>query len=359
MRIAVITCYDQVNYVRAQTLRAAFEACEDVEVITIKNKQRGLLRYIEVPCKILAARIAKRPDAYVIIFRGYEMLPWTLLVKGRKPLIFDEFINAAEYLQEHGKLDPKSRIGKLFVWWYTGLLKRCRLILADTQAHAEHSAWLCGLPVSKYRAVPVGVPEDLFRPDAAKHKPAKNGAFRVFYYGHMVPLQGMQYILDAAVLLAKTNPEIEFSLSGGKEKDKRAIADAKARGARITKHVDWTPFNKLPEAAIAADLTLGGPFGNTQQGQFVIATKTFQFLACAAPVVIGRNKMSAGFKDKKNCLLVPQGDAEALARTIAWAAAYRGQLPAIGKAGRALYEEHFSMATIRSIVRAMVKEIRT
>ncbi len=358
MKVAVITCYDQVNYVRAQTLRSAFAAAPDCSVVVVKNKQRGLLRYLEVPLKIFKVKLIERPDVFVITFRGYEMLPITLLLKGRKPLIFDEFINAGEYLTEHGRLNLESILGRLFMWWYRGLLKRCRFVLADTQAHAEYSAQLCRLPIEKYRSLPVGAVEELFRPDAAKHVPAKDGSFTVFYYGHMVPLQGMQYILDAAVLLKDKHPEICFSLSGGKEKDKQAIAVAIEKGARITKHVDWTPFDKIPEVAITADLCLGGPFGNTIQGQFVIATKSFQFLACAAPVVIGRNKVSEGFVDKQNCLLVPQGDAQVLANAIAWASLHRDTLPAIGRAGRALYDERFSMHIISSIVETMVKDLQ-
>ncbi len=358
MKIAVITCYDQVNYVRAQTLRAAIAACPGVEMITVRNTRRGYLRYLEVPLKIIVTRILKRPDAYVIIFRGYEMLPLTLLVKGRKPLIFDEYVNAAEYLEEHGVLKLDSRFGRVFAWWYALLLKRCRFILADTEAHAAYSAQICNLPLQQYRSVPVGTVEALFRPDAAKHLSAKNKVFRVFYYGQMIPLQGMAYILDAAVQLGATHPHIEFIISGGKQKGAEAVATAQKRGAHITFR-EWTPFDKIPEAAITADLTLGGPFGNTRQGQLVIATKTFQFLACAAPVVIGRNRvMSEGFVDKKNCLVVPQGDAMALAHTIAWASEHPSELPAIGKAGRKLYEAHFSQATIQRIVEAMVEEVR-
>ncbi|HSW65731.1 MAG TPA: glycosyltransferase [Bacillota bacterium] len=358
MKVAVITCYDQVNYVRAQALRTAFAAAPDCSVVVVKNSQRGLLRYLEVPFKILKTKLVERPDVFVITFRGYEMLPITLLFKGRKPLIFDEFINAGEYLAEHGKLNLESPLGKLFMWWYSGLLKRCRFVLADTQAHAEYSAKLCHLPIDTYRALPVGVAENLFRPDAAKHVLAQDGSFTVFYYGHMVPLQGMQYILDAAVLLKDTHPEVVFSISGGKEKDRQAVAAAVEKGARIAKYVDWTPFDKIPEAAIAADLCLGGPFGNTLQGQFVIAGKSFQFLACAAPVVIGKNKVSNGFVDKQNCLLVPQGNAQALADAIAWASIHRSKLPAIGRAGRALYDERFSMRTISSMVETMVKDLR-
>ena len=126
MKIAVITCYDQNDHIRARVLRKGFGDVPGVEVVLIKNKYKGLLRYIEVPCKLFIARIRHRPDAYAITFRGYEMLLVTLLIKGRKPLIFDEMINAAEYLYEHGKLRQGSLADRMFSRFYSALLRQRR-----------------------------------------------------------------------------------------------------------------------------------------------------------------------------------------------------------------------------------------
>lgn len=357
MKIAVITCYDHPDYIRAVTLRAGLAACKGVRTIVIKNRHKGMLRYLEVPLRILRARFADKPDAYVITFRGYEMLPFVLLVKGRKPLVFDEFINAAEYLEEQNRLSTKSPLGKLFVWWYAGLLRRCRFILADTQAHANYSAKLCRLDIANYRAVPVGADETLFHPKAATYTPPSDGQFSVFYYATMAPLHGMQYVLDAAVLLAKTHPHIRFTISGGKDKDRNAVTKAQAAGANIT-HVDWIPFDQLPGTAIQSDLTLCGPFGNTTQAQMVITGKTYQFMACAVPVLVGRNQVTAQqLHDKQDCLMVPQGDAPALADALAWAAQHPKQLRQIAQHGRKLYEAQFSHAALARQLCDLVKEL--
>jgi glycosyltransferase involved in cell wall biosynthesis len=355
MKIAVISCYDQIDYVRALTLRAAVAACPGVEMVVIKNKHKGLLRYLEVPLKILRCRFRDRPDAYLITFRGYEMLPFVLLIKGRAPLIFDEYINAAEYLQEHNTLALDSRLGKLFLWWYSGLLRRCKFILADTQAHAEYSAELTKVELAKYVALPVGTDETLFRPDASTHLPSKNGALRVFYYGVMRQLHGLEYVADAAVRLAKTHPKVEFIISDPRGDQAPLLNTAIKRGANITIISGWIPFDTLPRHEIEADLCLGGPYGKTLQSQFVVTTKTYQFLACAAPSLIAKNlAVSEGFVDKKNCLLVPQADVKAMTQAIGWAADHPKELRAIGRAGRALYEQRFSHAVVTKKVRRML-----
>jgi glycosyltransferase involved in cell wall biosynthesis len=376
LKVAIITCYDQNDYVRATVLRAAFAACPGVKTRVIKNIHKGLLRYVEVPCKILAAKVRWRPDVYVITFRGYEMLPFTLLVKGRRPLIFDEFINAAEYLEEHKTLRLGSRAGRLFVRWYASLLRRCRFVLADTEAHADYSAQLCGLRRAKFRALPVSTDESVFYPvaranstAAVARKPSAAGAetgaarlrtkpFTVFYYGNaksLMTLHGLQYVLAAAVEL-KDDPDIEFVLVGGKDEAAKACDAAAAKGARIT-HRAWVPFEELAELAHAAGVTLGGPFGKTLQSQFVITGKTYQFLAAAAPVIVAENKVSGLFLDKRNCLTVPQADASVLAVAITWAKNHPKELRAIGAAGRTLYETHFSQAVINGLVRGIAEEI--
>ncbi len=352
MKIAIISCYDQIDYIRTRVLRSAFAAVPGVETIIVKNKHRGLLRYVEVPLKVLKLRFTKRPDVYVITFRGYEMLPFVLFVKGRKPLIFDEMINAAEYLYEHKRLRFGSVPDKLFRRFYGWLLRRCRFVLADTEAHAQYSAELCNVSISKFRTIPISTDETVFYP---RSKPSKQKDFSVFYYGVMKRLHGLEYVLQAAMNLAD-NPHIRFILGGDKGKSEAACKAAIKKGARIS-YMPWVPFEEIPIIASQAGLTLGGPFGETLQSQFVITTKTFQFLACRAPVLLGRNKVNEGFKDKQNCLVVPLDDAKAISQAIAWAYDHPKELQKIAAEGRKLYEMHFSQSIINQKITNIVEDL--
>jgi glycosyltransferase involved in cell wall biosynthesis len=102
---------------------------------------------------------------------------------------------------------------------------------------------------------------------------------------------------------------------------------------------------------------VGGPFGNTPQSQFVITTKTFQFLAMGLPVLIGRNRVNTIFNHKVNSLVVPQGDTQALVDAISWAYEHPKELTAIGQAGRKLYEQQFSQAIIAKQLQKIVEEL--
>ena len=352
MKIAIISCYDQIDYIRTRVLRTAFASVPGVQTVIVKNTHKGLLRYLETPVKILRCKFRDKPDAYVVTFRGYEMLPFMLMVKGRKALIFDEMINPAEYLAEHGKVGLDSAAGKLFRKWYGSLLRRCRFVLADTDAHAKLSAELCNLDKQKFFTVPIGTDEATFFPRGQRKRGKE---FNVFYYGVMRRLHGFEYVLEAAVKLAD-NPNVTFTFGGDKGKAEAACQAAVAKGARIT-YMPWVPYEDLPILASRSGLSLGGPFGKTFQSQFIITTKTFQFLACRVPALVGRNKVNEGFVDKKNCLIVPPNSAKAIEEAIRWAYAHPKEMDKIAAAGRELYEEHFSQHLVNHKIATLVEAL--
>jgi glycosyltransferase involved in cell wall biosynthesis len=352
MTIAIVTCYDQNDYVRARALRTAFAAVPGVKTIVVRNSHTNWRRYPEVMGRLLKLRFSEKPDAYVVTFRGYEMLLFMWLTFWRKPIIFDELINMTEWLEEHGKIKPGTPAYGFCRWFYSRLCHKTRLVLADTQAHAEHSAKLTRLPLDHYFAVPVGVDETVFHP--VKRAPHDTKSFEVFFYGTMMPLHGLDVMLQTALLLKNQN-DIVFHFVGGKQKTADTIQMAVKSGARIT-YDKWLPFEDLAKATAHANLTLGGPFGDTLQSRFVVTGKAFQFLAQGAPVVIGRNEVSNVFTDKVDCLMVPQGNARALADAIVWARQHPTELAHIAANGRKLYEQQFSQQHVNALVARIVED---
>lgn len=355
MKIAVVTCSPQNDYARARSLRTAFAACPGVETQIVRNRHTSWLRYPEAMLRICKARLIDRPNAYVITFRGYEMLLFMVLTFVRKPIIFDELINFTEWMEEQGRLKNGSLPYRLFRRWYAWLAGHARIIVADTDAHAEYSAKLNMLSIDRYKTIPVGIDETVFDGQPVPINESKQ--FTVLYYGHMMALHGLRYVLEAAILL-KDYPNITFRLVGGKKQGRvaKACADAARAGAHLT-HESWLSFEALPQAIHEAGLILGGPFGDTLQAGFVVTGKTYQVLACAAPVLIGNNQVNEGFTDKKNCLMVQQADPKALAEAIIWASQHPEELASIGQAGRQLYEQHFSQKVINELVQTIVKEL--
>lgn len=356
MKIAVITCYHDPDYIRARTLRAALKTLPEVQQVVVKNTHTGILRYPEMLWKIWRLKHQENPDVYLLTFRGQEILPWVLWVARKKQVWFDEFIVPIAYATGEGhKRSLKKSVfyflAKRSEFLYKRWLKRCAVILADTNAHAELSARTSDMNLRKYRAIPVGADETLFKPGAA----AKSGdTFQVFYYstGNQ-PLHGMQTVLEAAEIL-KHDDSIEFLFAGGKASLASAVRQAQEQGARVH-HVAWIPFNDLVKTIRGAGVNLGGPFGNTQQAHHVITGKTYQMLACQAPVIVGASEATTEFfTDKKNALVVPQADPAALAKAIKWAAENPRELAGIAENGRKLYDKEFSTTAIARRLKPLV-----
>jgi glycosyltransferase involved in cell wall biosynthesis len=358
--IAVITCYFDPRYVRGQVIRSALAGVDDLEVIDVINTRTGLVRYAQITWRLLRMRRRTRPDAYLLTFRGQEILPLVLALAGRRPVIFDEFIVPIAYAtgESHRRsaaIIVKHALARISAPLYARWLRRCRLILADTTRHAALSSEVSGVPRSHYRVLPVGADESVFSPAALPPRDSRGDVFTVLYYGNMLPLHGLDVVLAAAEAL-RDRADIRFALIGGGEPTAEAIAASSARGARI-ESVPWLPLDELPTRIAAAGVCLGGPFGGTPQGMNVVTGKTYQFLACAAPVIVGRNDVADEvFTDGDDALLVPQGDSQALADAIEWAADHPTELGRIAKAGRRLYDKRFSSRRLGEDLAVWVRE---
>lgn len=352
-KICVITCYKHPDYVRGEVLAEAIAHNSDYELVRIKNKHKGLFRYPEIILKLIWARASQRPDVYILTFRGYEVLPFVRLISIGKKLIFDEFINPIEWtFNEHKKVSHSWLLG-LSKAFYRLILRSVRVVMTDTDAHAKLSSELMGLPQTKFYTVPVGTDEKLFRHTKTS---GKRKIFEVFFYGNMLPLHGMKYMLGAIKILLAENdlPELHITLIGGRG-NKTMVSmvnefiETNGLTDRVT-YLEWADYKKLPEYIAKADLCLGGPFGNTPQSSRVITGKTFQFLAMGRPVLIGKTEESEIFEDKKNCIIVKQGSAQAIADGISWAYNNKLKLTSIGNNGRELFVNNFSVKSISQVL---------
>lgn len=349
MKVAVVTCYKQPNYVRAVSLRDAVRR-EGFELIEIKNTTVGIMRYWEVMLRLLMARLRKRPDIYILTFRAYEiLLPARIMTLG-KPLVYDEFINPYEWLVlEHKKLSSNGVGAKLFLRLYSLLLRTPSAVLTDTTSHANLSSRLTGIPPKRFTTIPVSTDEANFR-----RPPTRAGAssdrLKVFYYGNMLPLHGLRVAVEAAEALY--DKEIDFLFVGGGKRERELCEAARARGANITYRA-WIDYEELPHTIASMDLCLAGPFGGTEQGKYVITGKAYQFLHMEKPIVIGENKESHTFSNRQNCLIVKQNNVKSLSKAIEWAATHRKELAEIGLRGKMLYDQKYS----NKIVSAMLGDL--
>jgi glycosyltransferase involved in cell wall biosynthesis len=348
-RVCYVVCYKDPDYIRTRTLVNALSSLEEVNLVVVRNRYKGFLRYLEVPAKLVWVRLTFRPDVFVVGFRAHEIF-WALYpsMAGRK-IIFDEFINLHDWLvNEHKKISEDSYVTKLIDKYMRWVVRKSDLLLEDTDAHAKLAIQNYNIPSSKITTIPVGADEAVFSP-----REVKNQQFEVLFYGSMLPLHGVDIVFGAIKLLVKLNKikGMNFTFIGGGQKMKAKLDDL-GKNTGINEqisYIEWVELKRLPEQIAKCSVGLGGPFGNTSQAKKVVTGKTYQFLAMAKPVAIGRIEniqKQYGFKDRKNCLLIEQGSVEELAGALAWAFKHKDKLHNIGSQGHVLYKEKFSSEVI-------------
>lgn len=345
LKLCYVLSYREPRYIRTRTLLEALERLPGIEVYTAINRRRDFWRYFETLWQLWQIRRRYHPDCYLLGFRGHEIF-WPVYLIADKPLIFDSLMSPFAAMRDDRKFGRSG--ATLSGFWYfveRSILRRADSILTDTRLHEQFLSECFQLPQMKIHAVPVGAVETI--PIASSRT---DQFFNVLFYGSFLPLHGMGIILQAAALLR--DYPIYFTFIGGSG---RRLAEFRqlCRSLRLSRfnHLSWVEFDELLNHYIgSAHLCLGGPFGDTPQARRVMTGKTMQCLALGKATVVGEVAEEFGLVDKHNCLLVKQGDPEALAEAIAWGYDNREQLPQIGENGKKLYQERLSVERIASVL---------
>lgn len=352
--VCYVLSYYFPDYVRTSTLTEALERMEELVLYRAVNSSTGILRYFETLLRLLAVRLFRDPDCYILGFRGYEIQWLVRLITLGKPLILDHLMSPYDSLvREKRQIAEEGIIAKLLYVYEKSTLKCSDAVLTDTAAHQVYFSQLFQVDPGKIHAIPVSTDEELFKRSSVGGR-GEERSFRVLFYGSLLPLHGVDIILEAASILR--DKPILFVIVGGKGRSlasfRKQIDDLDLSNVI---HKRWVDYDRLPQLIMTADLCLGGPFGNTGQARRVIAGKTFQFLAMEKATVVGRTDQAHGFEDRKNCILVNQGDAEELASAIAWAFAHKDKLGEIGQRGRELYVTDYSIDIVKSRLRTVLQ----
>jgi glycosyltransferase involved in cell wall biosynthesis len=333
----------------------ALEKIKGLELYQARNTSKGFLRYFQTLWKLAAIRLLFNPQYYILGFRGYEIFWIVRLITLGKMLIYDHMMSPYDSLRNEQAVIRKDGLVDKVIYFYEKIvLSASDMVLTDTEKHKQYFHELFDLPLEKIEAIPVGTDENLFRVEGFSLINDRSGRFEVLYYGSFLPLHGMDIILKAAFVLR--DKPIHFTLIGGNRLDLSNFHNMIERlDLDNVTHIDWVEFEELPKYIARSNLGLGGPFGKTGQAGRVITGKTFQFLAMAKPVIIGKhNDSDDGFEDKMNCLLVPQGDEIALSDAMLWALEHCERLEQIGQRGYELYRSRYSVKLISKKIKRVL-----
>jgi len=287
----------------------------------------------------------RRVGDYDVLIVGYPgqfdvFLARLLTRLRRKPLVWDVFMSIYLIALER-ELTERSRAT-------VNLLRRvertaCRLpdlLILDT---AEYVAWFQTTHNTSsewFRLVPTGADDRIFGPLA--NKGTDDELFRVVYYGTFIPNHGVEYIVEAARLLADDRG-VRFELIGeGPDRDK-AVALARHYDLSNMEFLGWLAKEELVKRVAKADICLG-VFGTTPQSLMTVQNKIYEGLAMAKPVITGdAPAVGQALVHREHLYLCERANPQALADAVRILKANPDLRRRLAQKGYRLYQEEFDL----------------
>lgn len=251
-------------------------------------------------------------DLVIVAFPGHTVMWLARVLFGRR-IIFDAFVSLYNSNVFDRKLYSRYSISGVKDWildWHSALLSK--KVLLDTNAHIDYFSKTFFINKSKFIRVFVGSDDTLFYPIK---KEGQNNKFIVHFHGTYIPLQGIEYIIEAANIL-KEHKDIVFNMIGnGQEYDKMRKLAHKLNINNIN-FIDKVGGEFVVKWMAEADVCLG-IFGTTNKASMVIPNKVFEALASKKPVITMKSKaIEELFIDKEHLLFCRPGDSYNLAEKI-------------------------------------------
>jgi glycosyltransferase involved in cell wall biosynthesis len=248
-------------------------------------------------------RLLRRPrthfDVIIVGYPGHLDLPAARRVAHGRPVVFNPLVSLSDtFVADRRRFRPGSLPARALAAVDRRALRTADLVVADTRANADYLARLAGVPPNRIEVCFVGAEERLFRPGWSPQQP-----FTCLFVGKLIPLHGLETILDAA----RAAPDLSLRIVGSGQLEP-LLGDRPAN----VEWLPWVEYEHLPAELHRAGCALG-IFGTSDKAKRVIPNKAFQALACGTPLVTGDTPAARELlAHDESALLVPPGDPEAL-----------------------------------------------
>jgi len=249
-----------------------------------------------------------------VIFVGFQaqfIIPLFYWKLKKKEIWCDFFISLYDTLV----FDRKRIKEKSFISWlakgvdqYT--LDKSNLVICDTVAHGTYFCEEFHVSKEKMHVLYLKADRSLYYPREAVKAEASGDKFVVLYFGSILPLQGVEVILEAIKHL-ETYKNIFFEVIG-------PINNADKKAYSNVKFYDWLSQDVLAEHIAQADLCLAGHFNaDIEKAKRTIPGKAYIYEAMEKRMILGENKANHElFEADDRHFFVEMGNAEALAKQI-------------------------------------------
>lgn len=307
-RVLFITTKN-IDYIRnSQEVKILEENAKDVKLV-YSSKKKYVGRIIEIWIRLLLMRM-RETDIIFIGFAPQLILPVFKWKMRNKVIIIDFFISIYDTLiHDRRKFKDKGIIANICYYVDYITLKWAEHVIIDTKADERYFVEEFRSDESKFETLYLEADKTIYYPRETNKKEELKNKFVVLYFGSILPLQGVEVILDAVKIL-KDEKDILFQIIGPvPEKYSKPVQDN-------VEYIDWLSQETLAEYIANADLCLAGHFNETiDKAKRTIPGKAYIYAAMGKEMVLGDNEANRELTFEKSCY-VKMGSSDELAKLI-------------------------------------------
>lgn len=252
--------------------------------------------------------IWKKADVIYVGFAPQLLVPFLKRWVKEKYVIVDFFISLFDtFVCDRKYFKEKSWIAKVLHKIDELTLDSCHYIIVDTQADRDYFSKEFHIPLHKLEVMYLEADSSIY--DIHKYEQKR---MLVLYFGSILPLQGVDVVLEAAGIL-KTHRDISFIIIGP---FKKKMLNEKCYPNVV--FYRWLPQEKLAEQIAIADLCIAGHFSKEiAKAKRTIPGKAYIYEAMKKPMILGDNEANHElFQEDLMHYYVEMGNAGALAEKI-------------------------------------------
>lgn len=300
-----------IDYIRnSQELLLLKKLDNQIDVIFSKSNYY-LVRIIHIYIKL----IIKKVKNYNFIFIGFApqlILPIFEWKFKCQYVVIDFFISLYDTLVFDRKVIPKwSYLAKILKYTDKITLNFAKHIIVDTNAHLKYFASEFDVDENKFEIMYLEADHSLYYPRVQDKIARLQEKFVVLYFGSMLPLQGIDVVLDA-VSQFKNDRKVYFQLIGPiHSKYEKPICEN-------IEYIEWLEQKELATYIANADLCLAGHFSkDIKKADRTIPGKAYIYDAMKKKMILGDSIANREiFKDDKRHHFVKMGDYKDLVKKI-------------------------------------------
>lgn len=294
-----------LDYLRnVQEIELLYSQAAEVKVIGSTSKNY-IKRMITVYSQYMRAAIKE----YDIVFCGFAPQLVYPLLRCKKPkfLIMDFFISCYDTLVfDRKKFSEKSIVAKWIKALDANTLKLADVVIGDTKSHCSYFSREFQQPEELFQVLYLQADTDIYYPREVSELILAEK--RILYFGSILPLQGIEVVLEATKLL----PERQFVIIGPVKKEN-------VEGMSNVTFIPWLSQEELAQAISEASLCLAGHFHkDIMKAKRTIPGKAYIYSAMRKPMILGDNEATRELycEEQSGIYFVEMGSPQALADKI-------------------------------------------